>query len=93
MDDHQQLHNLKYQLSEMQAVIEAANLDEDLKELARDALLAWVGGQSSKEGIEDIEVTKAEREWLEDATLVLTLAYRAIRFRLVIYFLPVQIRP
>ena len=44
-------------------------LDEDLKELARDPLLAWVGGKSSKEWIEDIEVTKAEREWLEDADL------------------------
>jgi hypothetical protein len=27
------------------------------------------GGKSSKEWIEDIEVTKAEREWLEDADL------------------------
>jgi len=69
MDDHQQLHNLKHQLSEMKAVIEAATLDEDLKELARDALLAWIGGKSAKEWIEDIEVTKAEREWLEDADL------------------------
>ena len=69
MDDHQQLHNLKHQLSERKAAIEASTLDEDLKELARDALLAWVGGKSSKEWIEDIEVTKAEREWLEDADL------------------------
>ncbi len=69
MDDHQQLHNLKQWLSERKAAIEAATLDEDLKELARDALLAWVGGKSSKEWIEDIEVTKVEREWLEDADL------------------------
>jgi len=69
MDDHQQLHKLKKWLSDRKAAIEAATLDEDLKKLARDALLAWVGGKSSKEWIEDIEVTKAEREWLEDADL------------------------
>ncbi len=69
MDDHQQLHKLRQWLSERKAAIETATLDEDLKKLARDALLAWVGGKSSKEWIEDIEVTKAEREWLEDAEL------------------------
>lgn len=49
MDDHQQLHNLKQWLKERKAAIEAATLDADLKELARDALLAWVGGKSSKD--------------------------------------------
>ena len=62
-----ELKKLRYRIQALKQLIEQSDLDDDWKNVARDAALAWVAEMSEDEWVKEVGLNPAEAQYLRNA--------------------------